>query len=57
MTCVLFAWLTADVYFREITDVNIRKELYKKQIQEIEEELTPFGFLNDGNDRENPSNF
>lgn len=57
MTCVLFAWLTSDVYFREITDVNIRKELYKKQIQEIEEELTPFGFLNDGNERENPSNF
>ena len=57
MTCVLFAWLTSDVYFREITDVNIRKELYKKQIQEIEEELTPFGFVNDGTDRDPPPNF
>lgn len=58
MTCVLFAWFTADPYFREITDVNIRKELYKQQIKEIEQELTPFGIINDGIDRDNnPSNF
>ena len=48
MCLVLFSWLTKQTYFKDQTDLDIRKMLYEKQIKEIEEDMTPFGFLNDG---------
>lgn len=48
MTLVLFGWLTTNQYFRELTDVNVRERIYKQQMAQIEEELTPFGFVDDG---------
>ena len=48
MCLVLFGWLTSDQYFTESNDVNLREEMYKNQMKQIEEELTPFGFINDG---------
>ena len=48
MCLVLFGWLTSDQYFTEMNDVNLREEMYKNQMKQIEEELTPFGFINDG---------
>ena len=49
MTLVLFGWLTTNQYFRELTDVNVRERIYKQQMLQIEDELTPFGFIDDGN--------
>jgi hypothetical protein len=48
MTLVLFGWLTTNQYFRELTDVNVREKMYKQQMLQIEDELTPFGFIDDG---------
>lgn len=48
MGLVLFSWLTTNPYFKELTNINIRKELYEKRIEMIENELTPFGIINDG---------
>ena len=45
---VLFAWLSSQSYFKEVNDLDIRKQLYEKQMQEIEEDMTPFGFMDDG---------
>lgn len=50
MTLILFGWLTTNQYFRELTDVNVRERLYKQQMMQIEDELTPFGFVNDGSE-------
>jgi hypothetical protein len=52
MPLVLFSWLTTNSYFKELTNINIRKELYEARIKIIEEEVTPFGFINNG-DEEN----
>ena len=52
MPLVLFSWLTTNPYFKELTNVNIRKELYDARIKMIEEEVTPFGFINNGDDEE-----
>jgi hypothetical protein len=52
MPLVLFSWLTTNSYFKELTHINIRKELYEARIKIIEEEVTPFGFINNG-DEEN----
>ena len=48
MTLVLFSWLTTNAYFRDLTDINIRTSLFENQIRQIESELTPFGFIDDG---------
>jgi hypothetical protein len=50
MTLVLFGWLTTNQYFKELTDVNVRERVYKQQMMQIEDELTPFGFVDTGLD-------
>lgn len=48
MTLVLFGWLTTQAYFKQITGSDIRKDLYEDQMKNLEEEMTPFGFVDDG---------
>ena len=50
MCLVLFAWLVAQDYFKEMTDNDIRKRLYEEQRNQIEQDMAPFGFINDGLD-------
>ena len=50
MTMVLFSWLVQQRYFRELTDQNIREKMFAEQMKLIEEELVPFGYIEDGND-------
>jgi len=52
MPLVLFSWLTTNSYFKELTNINIRKELYEARIKMIEEEVTPFGFINNGDEED-----
>lgn len=52
MCLVLFGWLTTNSYFKELNNVNYRQEIYKNQIDAIEAELTPFGFIENGKDDE-----
>ena len=52
MCLVLFAWLVAQDYFKEMTDNDIRKRLYEEQRNQIEQDMAPFGFINDGLDSE-----
>jgi hypothetical protein len=54
MTIVLFAWASNELYFKELTNTNLRIDLYKNQIQDIEDDLTPFGFIDDGIDDMKP---
>ena len=51
MCAVSFAWLTQQPYFRELLNINIREELYADRIKQIEAELLPFGFIDDGRDQ------
>ena len=52
MTLVLFGWLTTNPYFKDLHDVNLRESLFANRIQQIEDELTPFGFIDDGREDE-----
>ena len=45
---VLFGWLTTQSYFKDLTNLDLRKDLYHDKIQKLEEEMTPFGFIEDG---------
>lgn len=48
MGLVLFAWLTDQSYFKETTDINTLYHLKEKTEEDIEQAMTPFGFLSDG---------
>jgi hypothetical protein len=48
MPLVLFSWLTTNPYFKELTNTNIRKELYEQRMRAIEDEITPFGIIDNG---------
>ena len=38
-----------------MTDTNIRKQLYEEQQNQLEQDMSPFGFVDDGNsDHEKP---
>jgi len=53
MCLVLFAWLVAQEYFKEMTDNDIRKRIYEEQKNQIEQDMAPFGFINDGLEEDN----
>ena len=52
MCLVIFAWLVAQEYFKEMTDNDIRKRIYEEQKNQIEQDMAPFGFIADGFDDE-----
>jgi len=50
MCLVIYAWLVAQDYFKELTDQDVRKRIYQEQKNQIEQDMAPFGFINDGLD-------
>jgi len=50
MCLVIYAWLVAQDYFKELTDQDVRKRLYEEQKNQIEQDMAPFGFMVDGLD-------
>jgi hypothetical protein len=48
MNLVLFAWMTEQEYFKDMTDINTLIKLREKTDEQIEEEMLPFGFVDDG---------
>jgi len=52
MCLVIYAWLVQNDYFKELTDQDVRKRLYEEQKNQIEQDMAPFGFMDDGMDNE-----
>ena len=50
MCLVIYAWLVQNDYFKELTDQDVRKRLYEEQKNQIEQDMAPFGFMDDGLD-------
>ena len=50
MCLVIFSWLVAQDYFKEMTDNDVRKRIYEEQKNQIEQDMSPFGFIADGLD-------
>jgi hypothetical protein len=48
MCLVIFAWLVAQDYFKEMTNNDIRKRIYEEQKNQIDQDMSPFGFISDG---------
>jgi hypothetical protein len=52
MTLVLFSWLTAQSFFKEITNSDVRQRLLEERHLQMEEEMLPIGILDDGLEEE-----
>jgi hypothetical protein len=52
MGLVLFGWLTAQSYFKDSTNIDIRKVLLQENNMYAEEDLAPVGFIDDGQKEE-----
>jgi len=48
MSLVLFAWCTTQQYFKDMLNMDVRKSMYKEKLEQLESEMTPFGFINSG---------
>ncbi len=52
MCLVLFGWVTTNTFFSDLTNVNVREGLYNSEMRAIENDLTPFGIIDDGQQQE-----
>jgi hypothetical protein len=48
MNLVMFGWFTTTDVFKHTTDIDVRKMLYMDTIKQVEEDIVPIGFLDDG---------
>jgi hypothetical protein len=44
MNLVMLGFLVQTTFFAEMTDINIKKMMFEQRMQEIEEDVPPFGF-------------
>ena len=52
MCLVIFGWLSNQPFFKEMTNTNARQQLYEEQEKLIEQDMAPFGFVDDGTPEE-----
>jgi hypothetical protein len=50
MCLVLFAWLSEQQFFKDYTDINTLMSLREKTEDDMEQDLAPFGFVDNGMD-------
>ena len=48
MNLVMFGYFATGNYFSQLTDVNIKTMMFEQQMKAIEEDVLPFGFIDDG---------
>ena len=48
MCLVIFGWMAMQPYFKEMHDNDVRQRIYDDQRENIEQDMAPFGFVDDG---------
>jgi len=54
MNLVMFAWFATTDIFAGLTDIDMKNMLYQEQLQAIQDDLIPFGFIRDNNKVDEP---
>ena len=49
---IIFSWLSVQPYFKEMTNDDIRKRIVDDQEEQLEQDMSPFGFINNGTEKE-----
>jgi len=50
MNLVMFGYFTSTQYFGDMTNINLKDMIFRKQMKEIEDDIVPFGFIDDASD-------
>jgi len=50
MGLVMFAWYSTQMNFKELNDIDLRISLMADKIKQIEDDIAPFGFIDNGDD-------
>ena len=48
MNLVLFGYFVSGTYFRDMTDINLKEIMFSDRMKEIEQDVVPVGFIDDG---------
>ena len=48
MNFVLLGYFMSTQYFSDMTDINLKEIMFKQKMKEIEDDLPPFGYIDDG---------
>ena len=48
MNLVMFGYFATGRNFEELTSVNLKDMMFAQRVKEIEDELVPFGYIDDG---------
>jgi len=48
MNLVLFGYFVSTQYFSDFTDINLKQMMFEQKMKEIENDVVPFGFIDDG---------
>ena len=52
MNLVMFGYFAVGNNFEELTDVNLKEMMFEQRMKEIENDITPFGFIEDHNEED-----
>ena len=50
MNLVMFGYFATSNYFGDMTNINLKEMMFQQRIKEIEEDVLPFGFVDDGSE-------
>ena len=50
MNLVMFGFFATTEMFRDMTDINLKEMMFKDRMQSIENDMVPFGYIDDGSD-------
>ena len=48
MNLVMFGYFVSTQYFADMTDINLKEMIFQQRMQAIEDDVVPFGFIDDG---------
>ena len=48
MCCVLFAWMTNQQYFKELTDIDLREKMFLEHQNQLEQDMGTIWIYSDG---------
>ncbi len=50
MNLVMFGYFSSTQYFGDMTDINLKQMLFNQRMKDIEDDVVPFGFIDDASD-------
>jgi len=50
MNLVMFGYFVTSQFFADMTDINLKEMMFSKKMKEIEDDVPPVGFIDDGLD-------